>query len=57
MAKANPGKPSASRKAGNELPYKNVADVIGGPPCNDPQPGLNPDKPVKGDAKLPAVKK
>ena len=57
MAKANPGKPNYKNKPGGELPYKNVADVIGGPPDNNPQPGLNPDKPVKGSASLPPVKK
>lgn len=54
--KVNPGKPNRNAKLGGELPYKKVDSVIGGPPCNDPQPGLNPGKGVTGQPKLPTVK-
>ena len=55
--KIKPGKPNAANKVGGELKYKNAADVVGGPICNDPQPGMNPDKGVKGSSSLPPVKK
>lgn len=36
-------------KPGSEgLPYKDAAEVIGGQPDNQPQPGLNPGHEVKG---------
>jgi hypothetical protein len=47
--KAKPSKPNHKNKAGGELPYKNAESVIGGPICNDPQDGLNADKPSSGE--------
>lgn len=55
--KIKPSKPNPSNKAGGELPYKNAADVVGGPICNDTTPALNPDKGVTGSSTLPPVKK
>ncbi len=57
MAKVTAGKPSASRKAGGELPYTPVEKACGGPVCNDLKPGLQPDRGVRGVSKLPPVKK
>jgi hypothetical protein len=58
MAKIKAGKPDQNRKAGDEgLKYTPAADVIGGQPCNDPKPGLQPDKGVTGTPTLPPVKK
>lgn len=56
MAKVTPRKPDANAKAGKELPYKNVEDVVGGPVCNNPEPGLQSDKEVKGSKALPPIK-
>ena len=50
--KAKPSKPNSKAKAGGELKYKNASSVVGGPICNDPMGGLNPDKCVKGSKKL-----
>ena len=57
MAKAKAGKPSASRKPGGELPYTSVEKAVGGPICGNPKPGLQPNKGVTGQPKLPPVKK
>lgn len=55
--KIKPSKPNSNNKAGGELKYSNPDNVIGGPVDNNPQTGLNADKPVKGVSSLPPVKK
>ena len=57
MAKIKPGKPNYNNKAGGELKYKNVADVVGGPIDNEASKGLSVGKGVRGSKSLPPVKK
>lgn len=57
MTKVKPGKPNPNAKAGGELKYGNAENIVGGPIVNDPTPGLNADKGVKGSKALPPVKK
>jgi hypothetical protein len=40
-------------KPGGELPYKSAGEVVGGPVDGEMEPGLNPDKCVTGEKKLP----
>jgi hypothetical protein len=55
--KAKPSKPNPKIKPGGELKYGNAENIVGGPIENNPIDGINADKPVKGSASLPPVKK
>ena len=45
--------PDQKRKPGNEgLPYSDAAQVCGGPVDDQPEPGLKPEKGVKGSGSI-----